>query len=462
MIFTNGLKRSVVILLMLVITCSFSFAQQNKFFINADFANFRYDKSSTYLEFYYSFNQSQFKIVKTGNDYNAAAIITLLIKSKKNDSIVLANKWKNPMKITDTSLTALDKPLTGVQGFKLPFGEYTAHVICYDENNLRSVDSLQIDLKSFMDPDKLTLSDVQLSSQIQQIPKDEKNIFYKNTLEVIPHPNGVFGIGLPIMFIYLEEYNLNMIKSDSFKFQAQVLDVSSSVIKKNVKDKKKTAESGVEVSTINCSDIPSGVYIIKCIISDLKDSTINAVSAKKFYVYNPQVAPAKALTKSSSMLTNEYAVMTEAELNHEFETVKYIAFNQEKDEYSKLTSLESKRVFMLNFWNNRDRDDDPTQNIMKDKYQKNLKYVNQNYKTGKKEGWKTDRGRVYLMYDAPDEIERHPNESDSKPYEIWDYHNLEGGVQFVFIDKSGMGDYILVHSTSRNEISDTNWQEKLK
>jgi len=65
------------------------------------------------------------------------------------------------------------------------------------------------------------------------------------------------------------------------------------------------------------------------------------------------------------------------------------------------------------------------------------------------------------VYGNPDEIDRHPNETDMKPYEVWSYHSLEGGVEFDFIDKTGFDDYQLVNSTERNEIHDDNWQQYL-
>ena len=47
-----------------------------------------------------------------------------------------------------------------------------------------------------------------------------------------------------------------------------------------------------------------------------------------------------------------------------------------------------------------------------------------------KVGWKTDRGRVYVLYGEPSEIEKFPNQMDQKPYEIWHYNDIEGGVYF--------------------------------
>lgn len=452
----------ILVLIFLTILNQLLYSQAQKFFVNADFACFRYDKQSSYLEFYYSFNQSQFKYNQTPDGLTASAIITLIIKNKSNDSIIAANKWRNPIRVLDSTQLIQNNQMTGIQGFRIPFGEYKAFVSCYDENNVSAKDSLEIDFKAVPESEDLSLSDIQLSSQIQQIPKDDKNIFYKNTLEVIPHPSGVFGLGLPIMFIYLEAYNLSKLQSNKYKFEILINDLSGKNLKEITRVKSKKNESSVEVYSINCSDLPSGSYSIKCTLSDSANSNINATSTKKFYVYNPQIAPTKVTADITTMITNEYGSMTEDEIDREFETVKYIALSKEKDEYSGLKTLEAKRTFMYNFWKNRDLDDDPTQNIYKDKYKKFLRYVNQNFRTGQKEGWKTDRGRVYLMYGQPDEIERHPNEIDSRPYEIWYYHNLEGGVQFVFIDRSSMGDYVLVHSTYRNEISDTNWERLLK
>jgi len=62
------------------------------------------------------------------------------------------------------------------------------------------------------------------------------------------------------------------------------------------------------------------------------------------------------------------------------------------------------------------------------------------------------------MYGVPSEIERFPSDLENKPYQIWYYNEIEGGVKFYFVDKTGFGSYELVHSTARNELQDINWQ----
>ena len=65
------------------------------------------------------------------------------------------------------------------------------------------------------------------------------------------------------------------------------------------------------------------------------------------------------------------------------------------------------------------------------------------------------------MYGEPSEVERYPNQTDTKPYEIWHYNDLEGGVLFIFADLTGFSDYTLINSTKRGEISDSDWQRKI-
>ena len=86
-----------------------------------------------------------------------------------------------------------------------------------------------------------------------------------------------------------------------------------------------------------------------------------------------------------------------------------------------------------------------------------MEYANQAFRGTFREGWRTDRGRVMLVYGKPDEVERFPFSSDNKAYEVWHYFSLQGGIDFIFVDRRDMGDYELVHSTARGELYDPDW-----
>lgn len=93
------------------------------------------------------------------------------------------------------------------------------------------------------------------------------------------------------------------------------------------------------------------------------------------------------------------------------------------------------------FWQKRDPTPTTELNEVKEEFFRRVQYSNENFGTPSRPGWKSDRGRVYITYGQPDEIERHPFELNSKPYEVWYYYSL--GLTFVFVDTYGDGDYRL-------------------
>ena len=99
----------------------------------------------------------------------------------------------------------------------------------------------------------------------------------------------------------------------------------------------------------------------------------------------------------------------------------------------------------------------PPENPTRDHYYERIKFASNMYGSAMyPRGWDSDRGRVLLQFGKPDGIDRHPNEHNRKPYEIWHYSSL--GYSFVFVDRTQTGTYQLVHSTAPNEISEPDWE----
>ncbi|MBK6766284.1 MAG: GWxTD domain-containing protein [bacterium] len=119
--------------------------------------------------------------------------------------------------------------------------------------------------------------------------------------------------------------------------------------------------------------------------------------------------------------------------------VKYIATAEENRRLRSAGVLDREQLFR-EFWKRRDPTPNTPQNELMDEYYFRVQYADERYSTHRP-GWETDRGRIYIMYGEPTDIERHPFESGSRPYEIWFYHNLNR--RFVFVDQTGFGDYNL-------------------
>ena len=447
----------------LFIATSLFAQQQSEFKLQYDVTRFRGDAEHLYLEVYYAFDVSLLKYVKKNSDLQSESIVSVTFKRSSDDSIVARQAWLIPFAITDTTMLSTSRMYSDIFGFYLKPDIYRAYIVASDVNapTMKDSVSMVVDLKPF-DTEAIALSDVELCTSIQQIDRDSTNRFYKNTFEVKPNPTKVYGLHQPALFYYLETYNLLKKKSDYYYTKAIVTNAVGKEVINHEKMKRRINDSNVDVGMMKVHTLRSGVYTFTYVVVDSVDNAMYS-SSKKFFVYNPTL-PNDTLTNpsSSNVDASEYATMSEGELDKEYDQSKYILTRNEIDQYKKLNGLDAKRKAMFEFWTKRDEDRDTPQNEMKQEYFKRVAVANNQYKTGFREGWKTDRGRVYIMYGPPDEVERHANELDVKPYEIWSYNSIQGGVQFIFGDRTGFSDYILIHSTHRNELRDENWRKQIE
>jgi GWxTD domain-containing protein len=130
---------------------------------------------------------------------------------------------------------------------------------------------------------------------------------------------------------------------------------------------------------------------------------------------------------------------TISDLELAIEQVRYIATREEWSKLKKAKPEDKPRLFQ-EFWARRDPTPGTPANEAMDEHYRRVQYANENF-SGFQEGWKTDMGMVYIILGPPDDIERHPFDVDSKPYEIWYYYGINR--QFIFVDENGFGEYRL-------------------
>ncbi len=144
-------------------------------------------------------------------------------------------------------------------------------------------------------------------------------------------------------------------------------------------------------------------------------------------------------------------------LDQAIEVLKYIAPGKV---YKKLrkTSPKQKHQAFIDFWKERDPTPDTPENELLEEYYQRIQYANENFPGFKKEGWRTDRGWVYVMLGAPDLIERNPFNQRFAPLpgrtikamQLWVYYRYNR--EFLFFDENGFGDYRLENPETLYEI----------
>jgi GWxTD domain-containing protein len=146
--------------------------------------------------------------------------------------------------------------------------------------------------------------------------------------------------------------------------------------------------------------------------------------------------------------------------------VSYIITPEERASFLQLETNQERDNFIENFWQRRNPDPDSPDNAYKEDYYERIAYVNERYSSGVP-GWKTDRGRIYLMWGKPDEVDSNPaggpytrpaeeggGETTTYPFEDWRYRYLPGigeNVILEFVDPSGTGEYHLTTDPSEKD-----------
>ena len=148
------------------------------------------------------------------------------------------------------------------------------------------------------------------------------------------------------------------------------------------------------------------------------------------------------------------------------EDVVYIISPDERKAFLQLETNEEREQFIESFWLRRSGNPDLPTNDFKEEHYRRIAYANEHYASGIP-GWKTDRGRIYIIWGAPDEIESHPTggtydrpmeegggSTTTYPWETWRYRYLEGiqeNVILEFVDPSGSGEYHLTMDPSEKD-----------
>jgi len=148
------------------------------------------------------------------------------------------------------------------------------------------------------------------------------------------------------------------------------------------------------------------------------------------------------------------------------EDVRWIITDEELSAFKKLSNNAERDIFIEGFWQRRDPTPDTAENEYKEEHYRRIAYANEHYAAGMP-GWRTDRGRIYIMYGPPTSIDSHPmggpyqrpaeeggGQTETFPFEVWRYRYLEGigqEIEIEFVDDCGCGAYEMTLDRSKKD-----------
>jgi GWxTD domain-containing protein len=423
--------------------------ETHSFGIGLDFASFREfaDSTQSYVEIYYSFNRKELEFVPEGEALTAKVLMQLSITDEQGNEV--ENRMWNTLSRAGDAKEAktVDYIIIDQVGTDLRPGNYRIKLKATDVNSMSAGEAtMDAQVKEFS-TEKLELSDLELAFSIEADTTPGR--LTKAGQKVRPNPLRVFTHEGGMVYFYAELYNLVYAASakPEYELNFRVLDAAGKKIKDFGKQKKtKPGNSAVVMSGINISTLAGGEYILQLEAKD-KETSKKVRSAKSFVIIRE---PTEEELIAEQLKTFK-------------QDVAYIASPGELDMFDEL-NFSGKQTYMAEFWSRRDPDPETPENEFKIGHYRRISYANLHFSRTREanDGWNTDMGRIYITYGEPSEVERFASSRAMQPREHWNYHNLEGGSYFIFVDEDGYGVYRLVHSNYKGEVQDRQWEERLK
>ncbi|OGC77004.1 MAG: hypothetical protein A2Z27_01130 [candidate division Zixibacteria bacterium RBG_16_50_21] len=405
--------------------------------------------SLTTLEIYYGFDRRELNVDQS--DTSKQIDLNLEVRTS-TDSLLDTLNWAVSYTPSPADSAAIGQFLSDLVSIWIKPGEYRLVLRCQDKATLRS-GRTEVKVKvSEFSGDALGVSSLQLALQISE--SGQKNRFTKHSKLVVPNPTTVYGSLNPMLYFYCEVYNLAPAAVDSsYQIAYEVLDSSGALFKEYGRSlKTKPGNSAVIATGLNIASLPLGRYQLRISVTD-PASGQSAQAKKTFFVYREEEIRASAQAVPEPANEDQAARIREI--------ISYLTTPDQLKLYDGLT-LEGKQNFLKDFWQKKDPDPLTAVNEYKQDVYRRFAFAIASFSTGRikpNQGWKSDRGRVYIIYGPPDRIIPHAYATATKPWDKWEYYNVQGGVFFVFEDQNGYGDYVLVHSTAKGEKYDPKWNQ---
>lgn len=367
--------------------------------------------NKTRMDFFVQVPYSSIQFVKKDDGFYANYNITLSFTDESKMNIIFERNWKERVKTTDFEQTLSRENFNlSYKTYDLNPGKYFVKCIVEDSDS-KSASSKEIPLLVKQISDSLGVSDLMLVAEFVKDSTGEK---------IIPNVTASVTNRSTSVPLYFEIYSD---KTRDINIEYSLDDLKKSTSFKQMEHLTVNPGTNLIKHTVNNVSFSVGGYLLNAVIKDNDWKIITSVEKKIF-----------------SKIHGVPLAITD--LDKAVDQIAYIASPKELDFIKEGKSYDEKLERFLSFWDKKKPNSKTDDNPILYEYFRRVDYANKNFK-GLVEGWRSDMGMVYVTFGPPSNVERHPFDSDSKPYEIWDYY--EQSRNFVFVDQTGFGDYRLVN-----------------
>ncbi|MCE2437949.1 MAG: GWxTD domain-containing protein [Candidatus Latescibacteria bacterium] len=400
-----------------------------------DTAGFQASVGFTRQEIYVLLDASQLKFRRKRKRYEAEMELSVSL-TDSGGVVVNEETWKRKVWVEDAE---------DVEGAGLPFRDMNRMTLSIRDLKEKKRAEAEGDrrVRNFEEP-TLKSSDLLFASGLSRT--DAAGRFSRYGWLVTPNVTRTYPAGGDVE-VYFEIYHLSAPvegADNTFLLGYSLLDTAGAVVAKFADQRlMKPGTSAVKTEIFNAGDLSPGRYFFQ----------VEALDRSNRAVHRTRRMVSLARKREIVELTQE-----ERDNIRYYRDIRYIARGSRWKEYRKLKNRMDQMEFLKVFWKELDPTPATDENERLIQHIHRMRFAENNYAAGRgKRGSDTDKGRIYIKFGEPSDIQYNLAASNEKPFEVWTYEE-QRGVRFIFMDRRGAGVFELVHSTHPAETYNPNWR----
>ena len=380
-----------------------------------DFLNFSSDKvNNTRVDVYIQVPYTTVQFVKTQEGFEGVYNVTVSVFDEDKEKLLVEKSWREKIDTRNFDETVSKSNYNlSLRSFYLSPGKYFIRTSVEDEDSKKSFSSENMYTVKDLSGD-ISVSDILLINKLTQVSGSNK---------ILPNISRNVNFekdGIPVFFEVYSKYPQNAEIRFQIKDGADKA-VYTQTLEKYLDSGRTQIIDTIKTDTSDHTTIGLGQYTIHVTVLDSAEE--NKASTDKVFISRWVGIP--------SVINN---------LDKAISELIYIATPSELGYIKDASDQKDKIKRYLEFWKKKDPTPNTDENEIFNEYYRRVAYANANF-SQYVEGWRSDRGMVFILLGSPDNVDRHPFDLESKPYEVWYYYNLNRS--YVFVDETGFGDYRL-------------------
>ncbi|MEW6051387.1 MAG: GWxTD domain-containing protein [Candidatus Zixiibacteriota bacterium] len=382
------------------------------------------DTNRCRLEIYYQIFNFGLQFVKDSGGYLAEYTLTAKVMDDDDDQVKAIEQEKSIRTQEYASTLSRFDYRTSQLNIVLEPGNYRVQITLGDRrSNTVFGDDFKVKLRRFASDLPIT-SDIEFVQAANSIDSGASTVFRKANVDVVPSVSRIFGgTDSSKLLFYVEIY----------RGRDSVPQVVMETIVRSL------SKGMLYRDTLY-------VTLDGPVVRQLRDIAVGSFAPGDYQLETSlRGRRNKPLDEHTEAFT--IAWTQEGLLKHDFkaaiEQLSYIAPNSEVSKIKKLETLEERIDAFNDFWVARDPTAGTPENEAKREFYRRVNYANRVFRYLRKDGWRTDRGRIYITYGDPDQIDDFPMSPNLPPYQIWHYYKEGRYKRFAFVDENDDGEYRL-------------------